>query len=382
LDLLEYQGKQYLAGYGVPVPAGAVATTVDEASAAAARVGFPVAIKAQVRVGGRGKAGGIRMAADAAELRAATQAILGMDIGGHVVNRVWVERASQIAREYYVSFTLDRSARTHLCLLSARGGVEIEQLAVDEPHAIARVRIDPLEALTAVEASGVTDLAGIDPHARGKVADLLPLLYRAYVDGDADLVEVNPLVFTSDGSVLALDAKVTLDDNAAYRHPEWADWAATEDLDGRERLARDNGLNYIGLDGSVGVIGNGAGLVMSTLDVVDQVGGSAANFLDVGGGAGADMITAALEVVNSDDRVRSIFVNIFGGITRCDDVARGIIEALARVGLRSPIVVRLDGTNAAEGRALLESHESQRLVSRPTMLEAARRAVELAGVKT
>ena len=378
LDLLEYQGKQFLAGHGVAVPRGRVATTAEEAVEAAATVGYPAAVKAQVRVGGRGKAGGIRVAADETALRDAAEAILGMDISGHTVRSVWVEEGCEIRGEIYVSFTLDRTARTHLCLLSAQGGVDIEGLAADRPEAIARHHIDPLDGITEADCSRLLDQAGIDPEARDRVAGLLPVLYAAYTDGDADLVEVNPLVVTTAGAVVALDAKVTLDDNAAYRHPEWAEWSGTEDLDERERLAREKHLNYIGLDGSVGVIGNGAGLVMSTLDVVHQVGGSAANFLDVGGGAGADLITAALEVVNSDPKVRAIFVNIFGGITRCDDVARGIIEALGRVDLRSPIVVRLDGTNAAEGRALLEAHESERMVSRPTMLDAARRAVQLA----
>lgn len=379
MDLLEYQGKQYLARFGVPAPTGAVAETVQAAVEAAGAVGFPVAVKAQVRVGGRGKAGGIRVADDEAAARQAASAILGMDIRGHTVRRLWLEPAAAIAREYYFSFTLDRAARCYLAMLSARGGVDIERLARDEPDAIARLHIDPVDGFAVSDAFNLVDSAGIDGDARDDVVDLVTALFVAFTEGDADLVEVNPLAVLEDGKVLALDAKVIVDDNAAFRHPEWSDWAGTEDLDERERLARQKGLNYIGLDGSIGVIGNGAGLVMSTLDVVSHVGGSAANFLDVGGGAGADVITAALEVVNSDDNVRAILVNIFGGITRCDDVARGIIEALGRVALRSPIVVRLDGTNASEGRVLLADHESGRMVSQPTMLDAARKAVELAG---
>jgi len=379
VDLFEYQGKQYFARYGIPVSPGGVADTADEAVAEADRAGYPVVVKAQVQVGGRGKAGGIKLAGDAAEVRRHAEAILGMDIKGHVVRRLWIEHASDIAREYYASFTLDRSAKLHLGMVSSRGGVDIEQVAAEEPDAIARHHIDPVEGLTAEAAASLVGRAGLDKEAREGAIELLVKLYRCFVEGDAELVEVNPMILTPDGRVHALDAKVTLDESAAFRHPEWAELTNFQDLDDRERLAREKGLNYIGLSGTVGIIANGAGLAMSTLDVVNQVGGSAANFLDVGGGANADVMANALEVINTDDNVRSILVNIFGGITRVDEVAKGIVEALGRVKLRAPIAMRLDGTNVAEGRALLADHQSDRLISLPTMLEAARKAVELAG---
>ena len=381
MDLFEYQGKQYFARYGIPVSAGAVADTVDDAVGAADGLGYPVVVKAQVQVGGRGKAGGIKLASNTEEVREHAGAILGMDIKGHVVKRVWIERASDIAKEYYASFTLDRSAKLHLGMLSARGGIDIEQVADEDPGAIARIHVDPNDGLTTEQVTRWVDEAGLDAEARDGAIDLLQKLWDCYTQGDADLVEINPLILTTEGKVHALDAKVTLDDNASFRHPEWDEYRSTQVLDDREQLAREKGLNYIGLDGTVGIIGNGAGLVMSTLDVVNQVGGSAANFLDVGGGAGADVIANALEVISTDDKVRAILINIFGGITRCDEVAQGIVDALGRVALRAPMVVRLDGTNAEAGRALLKSHESEQLVSQPTMLDAARRAVELAGEK-
>ncbi len=378
MDLFEYQGKQYFARYGIPVSPGGVADTVDQAVAQAEAAGYPVVVKAQVQVGGRGKAGGIKLAADADEVRSHASAILGMDIKGHVVRRLWVEHASDIEREYYASFTLDRAAKLHLAMVSSRGGVDIEQVAEEEPEAVARLHIDPVDGLRESDAAQLVDRAGLDPEARRGVTDVLTKLYRCYTEGDADLVEINPLILTPDGRVHALDAKVTLDDNAAFRHPEWEEYAGTAEMDDRERLAKEKGLNYIGLSGSVGIIANGAGLAMSTLDVVTQVGGSAANFLDIGGGANADVMAAALEVINTDTSVESILINIFGGITRCDEVAKGIVEALSRVQLRSPIVLRLDGTNAEQGRAILSEHESDRLITLPTMLAAARRAVELA----
>ncbi|HUI05269.1 MAG TPA: ADP-forming succinate--CoA ligase subunit beta [Acidimicrobiales bacterium] len=379
MDLFEYQGKQYFARFGIPTSAGGVADTVEEAVAQAERAGYPVVVKAQVKVGGRGKAGGIKLAADAGEARAHAAAILGMDIKGHRVRRVWVEHASDIASEYYASFTLDRAAKRHLCMVSAKGGVDIEEVAATDPGAIARLHVDPVDGLAPERAAAVVAQAGLDPEARAQAAELLVALYRCYTQGDCDLAEINPLILTTDGRVHALDAKVTLDDNAAFRHPEWEEFAETETLDERERLAKEKGLNYIGLSGSVGIIANGAGLAMSTLDVVNQVGGSAANFLDVGGGANADVMAAALEVINSDAAVRSIFVNIFGGITRCDEVAKGIVEALGRVDLRSPIVLRLDGTNAEAGHEILAEHVSERLIVDDTMLGAARQAVALAG---
>ncbi|MHB8440227.1 MAG: ADP-forming succinate--CoA ligase subunit beta, partial [Acidimicrobiales bacterium] len=368
MDLYEYQGKQYFARFGIPISPGGVADTVDEAVAQADKAGYPVVVKAQVKVGGRGKAGGIQLADDAQAVRLHAGNILGMDIKGHVVQRLWIERSSDIAREYYASFTLDRAAKKHLCMVSAKGGVDIEEVAETDPDAISRLHIDPVDGLSAEDAARIVADAGLDPEARQQAAELLQSLYTCYVDGDCDLAEINPLILTTDGRVHALDAKVTLDDNAMFRHPEWGEFAGTETLDEREKLAKEKGLNYIGLSGSVGIIANGAGLAMSTLDVVNQVGGSAANFLDVGGGASADVMTAALEVINSDEAVRSIFVNIFGGITRCDEVAKGIVEALHRVELRSPIVLRLDGTNADEGRSILAEHVSERLVVEPTML--------------
>ncbi|HTZ10646.1 MAG TPA: ADP-forming succinate--CoA ligase subunit beta [Acidimicrobiales bacterium] len=379
MDLFEYQGKQYFARYGIPTSVGGVADTVEEAVAQAERSGYPVVVKAQVKVGGRGKAGGIKLAADADEVRRHAAAILGLDIKGHVVERLWVEHASDIAHEYYASFTLDRGAKLHLCMVSAKGGVDIEEVAETDPGAIVRLHVDPVDGLAPEAAARAVEEAGLHPEARAQAAELLGALYRCYTEGDCDLAEINPLILTTDGRVHALDAKVTLDDNAAYRHPEWEEFAGTETTDERERLARERGLNYIGLSGSVGIIANGAGLAMSTLDVVNQVGGSAANFLDIGGGANADVMAAALEVINTDEAVRSIFVNIFGGITRCDEVARGIVEALGRVDLRSPIVLRLDGTNAEEGHAILAPHVSDRLVVDETMLGAARQAVALAG---
>jgi succinyl-CoA synthetase beta subunit len=382
MDLFEYQGKQYFARFGIPTSPGGVADTVTEAVDQADSAGYPVVVKAQVKVGGRGKAGGIKLAANAHEVREHAGAILGMDIRGHVVHRLWIEHASDIDKEYYASFTLDRPAKKHLGMLSSQGGVEIEEVARTNPGAIARLHVDPVTGLDGETARRWVEDAELDPAARDQAADLLVALYRCYTEGDCDLAEINPLILTTEGRVHALDAKVTLDDNAAFRHPEWAEYAATETEDPRERMAKEKGLNYIGLSGTVGIIANGAGLAMSTLDVVNQVGGEAANFLDIGGGANADVMSAALEVINADPSVRSIFVNIFGGITRVDEVAKGVVEALGRVDLQSPIVLRLDGTNAEAGRALLAPHLSDRLVAEPTMLEAARRAVALAGPRS
>jgi succinyl-CoA synthetase beta subunit len=378
VDLFEYQGKQYFSRFGIPTSPGGVADTVDEAVAQADAAGYPVVVKAQVKVGGRGKAGGIKLAADADEVRTHAGAILGMDIKGHTVHRLWIENASDIAREYYASFTLDRPAKLHLGMLSAKGGVDIEEVAATDPGAIAMLHVDPVDGLTPEAARRWVQEAALDPEAQDQAAALLVNLYRCYVEGDCDLAEINPLILTTDGRVHALDAKVTLDQNAAFRHPEWDAFEGSDVEDERERMAKERGLNYIGLSGSVGIIANGAGLAMRTLDVVTQVGGSAANFLDIGGGANADIMAAALEVINADPAVRSILVNIFGGITRVDEVARGVIEALKRVDMRSPIVFRLDGTNAEEGRALLAPHLSDTVIAQPTMIDAACRAVELA----
>ena len=378
MDLFEYQGKQYFARYGIAVSPGDIADTVDQAVEVAERVGYPVVVKAQVKVGGRGKAGGVKLANNVDEVREHAGNILGLDIKGHVVHRLWIERSSDIAKEYYASFTLDRQNKTHLGMLSAQGGVEIEVVAEENPDAIAFLAIDPVRGLDLETARRWVNDAELDEVAREQAAELLVHLYECYTRGDCDLAEINPLILTPDNKVHALDAKVTLDENASFRHPEWEEFRADEFEDPREKLAKEKGLNYIGLDGTVGIIANGAGLAMSTLDVVNQVGGSAANFLDIGGGANADVMASALEVINSDPKVKAIFVNIFGGITRVDEVANGVLEALQRVAISTPIVLRLDGTNAVEGRAILAPHLNASLITEPTMLDAARRAVAFA----
>ena len=379
MDLFEYQGKQYFARYDIPVSAGGMADTVEEAVTQADAAGYPVVVKAQVQVGGRGKAGGIKLANNADEVRTHAGNILGMDIKGHVVRRLWVEHASDISKEFYASFTLDRAAKKYLAMVSAKGGVEIETVAEEDPDAIARLHIDPAKGFSEADAADLVARAGLDPEAVDGAIEILAKLYRCYVDGDADLVEINPLILTPEGKVHALDAKVTLDDNAAYRHPEWDAFRDIDEFDERERLARSKGLQYVGLDGYVGIIANGAGLAMSTCDVVNQVGGSPANFLDIGGGANAEVMANALEVINSDPKVRSIFINIFGGITRGEEVANGIKAALGRVDISAPMVIRLDGTNAEEGREILATVTSEKVLSSPTMLDAARTAVHLAG---
>ena len=383
MDLFEYQGKQYFASFGIPVSAGDVAHTVDESVAIAEHIGYPVVVKAQVQVGGRGKAGGIKLANDKNEVRTHAGNIIGMDIKGHKVKRVWIERASDIAEEYYASFTLDRAAKQHLLMLSAQGGVDIEEVAAKDPKAIVKLHINPVAGLNESVAKKAAVDAKIPAKAQDGVASILVKLYNCFVKGDCDLAEINPLILKPTGEVHALDAKVSLDGNASFRHPEWEPFAATQELDEREQLARDKGLQYIGLDGSVGIIANGAGLAMSTLDVVNQVGGKAANFLDIGGGANAELMTSALEVINFDTKVRSIFINIFGGITRGEEVAKGIVEAMRCVNLRAPIVIRLDGTNADEGRRILADAgiPAEKLISKPTMLEAARTAVAIANEK-
>jgi succinyl-CoA synthetase beta subunit len=378
VDLLEYQGKQFFAQYGIPVSPGEAVTTVDDAVAAAERIGYPVVVKAQVHVGGRGKAGGVKLAANADEVREHAGNILGLDIKGHIVRTLWIEYASDIAEEYYASFTLDRSAKKHLGMLSAKGGVEIEAVAEEDPDAIAKIWIDPVDGLTEEAAREWVLAAKLNPDATEGAVDILLKLYRAYTEGDADLCEINPLILKPTGEVHALDAKVTLDGNAQFRHEGWEEYEATQVRDEREQAAHEKGLQYVGLDGTVGVIANGAGLAMSTVDIVNQVGGKPANFLDIGGGANAEVMAGALEVINNDPNVRSIFINIFGGITKGDEVANGIVTALERVNIDAPIVIRIDGTNAEEGRRILAAHESEKLQSKPTMLEAARTAVELA----
>jgi succinyl-CoA synthetase beta subunit len=378
MDLLEYQGKQFFAGYGIPVSPGEAVTTVDDAVAAAERIGYPVVVKAQVHVGGRGKAGGVKLAANTDEVREHAGNILGLDIKGHIVKTVWIEYASVIAEEYYASFTLDRAAKKHLGMLSAEGGVEIEAVAEENPDAIAKIWIDPVDGLTEEAARAWVEAANLNPAANDGAVDILLKLYEAYTKGDCDLCEINPLILKPTGEVHALDAKVTFDGNAEFRHEGWDVIDATQIRDDREQAAHDKGLQYVGLDGSVGVIANGAGLAMSTVDIVNQVGGSPANFLDIGGGANAEVMAGALEVINNDPNVKSIFINIFGGITKGDEVANGIVTALERVQIDAPIVIRIDGTNAEEGRAILAAHESEKLQSKPTMIEAAETAVALA----
>ena len=378
MDLLEFQGKQFFAQYGIPVSDGADTNNVDDAVAIADRVGYPVVVKAQVHTGGRGKAGGVKLAENADECRTHATNILGLDIKGHIVETIWVEHASDIEEEYYVSFTLDRSAKLHLGMLSAQGGVEIETVADEDPDAIAKIHIDPVDGLSEQACRDWVKAAKLNPAANDGAVDILLKLYTAYTDGDADLVEINPLILKPTGEVHALDAKVSLDSNAIYEHPDYVQYDETQPRDDREKAAHEKGLQYVGLDGSVGVIANGAGLAMSTVDVVNQVGGSAANFLDIGGGANADVMAGALEVINNDADVKSIFINIFGGITRGEEVANGILEAMKRVDIDAPIVIRLDGTNADEGRAILQPHLTDTLMMADTMLEAARVAVELA----
>ncbi|HKY16998.1 MAG TPA: ADP-forming succinate--CoA ligase subunit beta [Microthrixaceae bacterium] len=379
MDLFEYQGKQFFATFDIPVSKGEAVTTVDDAVAAAERIAtFPVVVKAQVQVGGRGKAGGIKLANDVDEVRTHASNILGMDIKGHEVKVLWIEVASDIAEEYYASFTLDRSAKKHLGMLSAEGGVEIEAVAEENPDAIAKIWIDPVDGLSDAVAREWVAAAKLNPEATEGAVSILKLLYTAYTEGDADLTEINPLILKPTGEVHALDAKVTLDNNAGFRH-EWAEYEATQERDEREQAAHEADLQYVGLEGSVGIIANGAGLAMSTLDVVNQAGGSPANFLDVGGGADATKFVNALTIIDNDPRVKSIFINIFGGITRGEEVANGIVTALGQIEISSPIVIRLDGTNADEGRAILEPHLGDHLRMEPTMLDAARTAVELAG---
>lgn len=385
MDLLEYQGKQYFARYGLPVSPGDVADTVERAVEVARQIGaFPVVLKAQVQIGGRGKQGGIQIANNLDEVRQHAEFILNLIIKdrsgliGYPVKRLWIEKASDIKREYYVSFTLDRSAKQYLGILSAKGGVDIEQVAAVEPEAIARLHINPLDGLTREVCTDWVKRAQLDEEANEGAVEVLLRLYDVFTKGDCDLAEINPLILTPDGHVHALDAKVTLDDAAEYRHPEWEAFKGVIELDGREKLAAEKGLQYIGLDGTVGIIANGAGLAMSTLDTVKQVGGSAANFLDIGGGASAETVTAALEVINTDPNVKAILINIFGGVTWGDKVASGIVEALGNVNLAAPLVIRIDGTRATEGRAILEQHLNERVMMARTMVEAARKAVELA----
>jgi succinyl-CoA synthetase beta subunit len=378
MDLLEYQGKQLFARHGVPVPSGKPATTVDEAVAAADEIGYPCVVKAQVLIGGRGKAGGIKVAKDRDEAREHAAAILGMDIRGLTVHEVWVEAASDIAEEYYASIVFDRSAKAPLVMLSTQGGMDIEEVADRDPGAIARLHVDPLIGFQPFHGRRLAYEAGVAADVVRPVAALLARLYDAFSGEEAMLVEVNPLVVLQDRSVKALDAKVTLDDNSFFRHTDNAALRNVGAEDPQERMAKERGLTYVKLDGDIGILGNGAGLVMSTLDVVAQAGGAPANFLDAGGGSKADAIVSAVEVILSDEKVKAVLFNIFGGITRCDEVAKGLIEAFDVVKPEVPFVVRLDGTNDVEGRRLLAEADLPNVHTAATMNEAAEKVVELA----
>ena len=378
MDLLEYQGKQVFARHGVPVPSGRHAQTVDEAAAAADDIGYPCVIKAQVQIGGRGKAGGIKVARDHAEARDAAEAILGMDIRGLTVHELWVEAASEIASEYYASVIFDRSAKAPLIMLSTKGGMDIEAVAEEDPEAIARLHVDPLVGFQEFHSRRLAFEAAVDADVVRPVGAMLSKLYDVFVAEEATLVEVNPLIVTPEREVRALDAKVTLDDNALFRHPDNAELRDPSREDPQERMAKERGLTYVKLDGNIGILGNGAGLVMSTLDVVAQAGGSPANFLDAGGGSKAEAITSAVEVILSNQNVKAVLFNIFGGITRCDEVARGLIEAFNQINPTVPFVVRLDGTNDVEGRRLLAEAQLPNVFAESTMDGAARRVVELA----
>jgi len=384
MDLLEYQGKQLFAKHGIAVPSGEVAATVDDAVAAAERIGYPCAIKAQVLIGGRGKAGGIKIAQDAGEARAYADAILGMDIvgphgeGPFRVDQVWIEGGSDIASEYYASVILDRGEKKLLAMVSAKGGMDIEAVAAEDPDALVKRHIDPTRPFDAAAARPIVDAAGLDDDVRDSAAEVLARLAAVAAEEDATLIEVNPLIVTADRDVVALDAKVTIDGNAIYRHQDLAEIADTAD-DPQEAMAKEKGLTYVKLDGNVGILANGAGLCMSTLDVVAQAGGAPANFLDAGGGSKAEAIVDALTVITSDAKVTAILFNIFGGITRCDEIAKGIVTASQQMSLQLPLVVRLDGTNSEEGLKILAEADLANLHQETTMLDAARRVVELAG---
>jgi succinyl-CoA synthetase beta subunit len=377
VDLYEYQGKELFKRFGIPVSDGRLAATPDEARAAAEELGGQVVVKAQVLTGGRGKAGGVKLAEGADDAEAKAQDILGLDIRGHVVRKIWIERASEIAKEYYLSVTFDRGAKKPLFMLTKEGGIEIEQVAEENPDALARLHVDPLEGFHPYQARRLVYGAGIDdPDEQKQILAIVEKLYRCFVETDAMLCEVNPLIVTPEGEVKALDSKFTVDDSALFRHPDIAEMRDVAAADPLETFAREKGVTYVKLDGEVGILGNGAGLSMSTVDVVVVAGGRPANFCDLGGGGDAQGVIDALEVITRDEQVRSIFFNIFGGITRCDEVARGILAALDQMSIALPIVVRLDGTNAEEGRRLLTEAASPNLHVAPTMLEAAQLAVE------
>jgi succinyl-CoA synthetase beta subunit len=379
MDLYEYQGKELFRRFGIPVSDGRVATSPEEARTAAQELGGQVVVKAQVLTGGRGKAGGIKLADGPDEAESHARDILGMDINGHVVHKLWIESASDIAREYYLSLTFDRGEKQALFMFTKEGGIDIEEVADERPEALARLHVDPLEGFQPYQARRLIYGAGIeDENEQRQIAKIAQQLYEAFVGTDAMLTEINPLIVTPDGQVKALDSKFTVDDNALYKHPDIAEMRDLEAYPPEERAAREKDVTYVKLDGDVGVLGNGAGLVMSTLDVVALAGGRPANFCDLGGGGDAQGVVDALEVITADPQVKSILFNIFGGITRGDEVARGILSALDQLTIDDPIVVRLDGTNAEEGRQLLQDAAPPNLHVEPTMLEAAKRAVELA----
>src|SRR6266498_1399229 len=376
---MEYQAKSLFAKHGVRTTVGEVVTTPEQARAAAEKIGGKVVVKAQVKTGGRGKAGGVKLANDPAEAEEKARDILGLDINGHVVRKIWIEQASDIAKEYYLSITFDRGTKQPLFMLTTEGGVEIEQVAEENPDALARLHVDPLEGFQPYQARRLIYGAAIeDPAEQKQILGIIEKLYKCFVESDAMLTEINPLIVTPDGEVRALDSKFTVDDSALFRHPDIAEMRDVEAADPHEQLAREKGVTYVKLDGEVGILGNGAGLAMSTVDVVVVAGGRPANFCDLGGGGDAQGVVDALEVITSDDQVRSIFFNIFGGITRCDEVARGILTALDRMDISQPIVVRLDGTNAEEGRRILAGANRPNVHPEATMLDGARRAVELA----
>jgi succinyl-CoA synthetase beta subunit len=377
VDLLEYQGKQLFAKHGVPVPEGRPADTVPTVVEAADELGYPVVIKAQVRIGKRGKAGGIKIANDRDEATRHAEAIIGMDIRGFRVHEVWVERASRIDAEYYASIILDRSEKKLLAILSRMGGMDVEEVAETDPGALIKRHIEPGERFTIEVARGMAIDARIDEDVTDGVAELLVKLHDVALAEDATLIEVNPMIVTSDRGVVALDSKVTIDNNALYRHEDLAELRDRSAEDPQERMAKERGVTYVKLGGDIGILGNGAGLCMATLDIVAQAGGRPANFLDAGGGSKADAIVDALEVITSDENVDAILFNIFGGITRCDEIAKGIIEASRRIDIDVPLVVRLDGTNSAEGLGLLADAELPNLHLEKTMLGAAERVVQI-----
>src|SRR3954465_11357762 len=380
MDLYEYQGKELFRRVGIPVSDGRLAVSPEEAGGGASALGGPVVVKAQVLTGGRGKAGGVKLAEDPADAEQKARDIIGLDIRGHVVEKVWIEKASDIAKEYYLSVTFDRGAKQPLFMFTTKGGVEIEEVAENDPDALVRLHVDPLEGYQPWIARRLVYGAGVDDAGEQKqIAAIIGKLYRWFVESDAMLTEINPLIVTPDGEVKALDSKFTVDDSALYRHPDIAEWRDTSAADPIETFAREKHVTYVKLDGDVGVLANGAGLGMSTVDVVAHAGGRPANFRGLGGGGSAEGVVDALEVITRDEQVRSIFFNIFGGITRCDEVARGILAALDRLDMsRYPIVVRLDGTNAEEGRQILAEAGRENIHPEATMLDGARRAVELA----